>query len=161
MAKFYITNAIPYVNAHPHIGHALEFVQSDCLARFHRMRGDEVKLLCGADENALKNVQAAEKAGKSVQEFVDANSEAFFELSKKRAAIPSIIWLARNYGGFAPTLAIFTKNYIKDYTALGARCFIPKASCQRMGNVSSIPAKNPILWKRKIIFFAFQSTNIS
>lgn len=83
MAKFYVTNAIPYVNARPHIGHALEFVQSDAIARYHRIRGMEVRLLCGGDENALKNVQAAEKAGMPVQEFVDKNAEIFYDLSKK------------------------------------------------------------------------------
>lgn len=83
MAKFFITNAIPYVNAKPHVGHALEFVQSDVIARYHKMIGDEVLLLCGGDENALKNVQAAEKAGEEVQEFVDKNTQLFHELSKK------------------------------------------------------------------------------
>jgi methionyl-tRNA synthetase len=83
MAKFYITNAIPYVNARPHIGHALEFVQSDVIARYHRVLGDEVILLCGGDENALKNIQAAEKAGKPIQEFIDTNTEVFYDLSKK------------------------------------------------------------------------------
>ncbi len=83
MAKFYITNAIPYVNAKPHVGHALEFVQSDVIARYHKALGDEVLLLCGGDENALKNVQAAEKAGVPVQEFVDKNTQLFHELSKK------------------------------------------------------------------------------
>ena len=59
--KFILPNAIPYVNAKPHIGHAMEFVQSDTIARFHKQQGEEVLLLCGADENALKNVQAAEQ----------------------------------------------------------------------------------------------------
>ena len=58
--KFYITTAIPYVNARPHIGHALEFVQTDVVARYHRLRGTETMLLSGSDDNALKNVQAAE-----------------------------------------------------------------------------------------------------
>ena len=83
MSKFYVTGAIPYVNAAPHIGHALEFVQSDVIARFHRVLGDQVILLCGGDENALKNVQAAEKAGKPIQEFIDKNAEVFYDLSKK------------------------------------------------------------------------------
>ena len=82
MSKFYVTTAIPYVNAKPHIGHALEFVQCDVIARYHRLIGDETRLLSGADENALKNVQAAEKAGKPIQEFVDENSQAFIDLSK-------------------------------------------------------------------------------
>ena len=83
MNKFYITNAIPYVNAKPHIGHALEFIQSDVIARYHKILGEEVLLLCGGDENAIKNVQAAEKAGKPVQEFIDENTQSFYELSKK------------------------------------------------------------------------------
>jgi methionyl-tRNA synthetase len=83
MAKFYITTAIPYVNASPHIGHALEFVQADTIARYRKALGDEVILLSGGDENALKNVQAAEKEKKSVQEFVDQNSRIFADLAKK------------------------------------------------------------------------------
>jgi len=81
--KIYITAAIPYVNAAPHIGHALEFIQVDVVARYHRLLGDKVTALTGGDENALKNVQAAEKAGFPVQEFVDKNAKLFEELLKK------------------------------------------------------------------------------
>ncbi len=81
--KFYITTAIPYVNAKPHIGHALEFVQSDVIARYHRARGEETMLLSGSDDNALKNVQAAEKTGVGVQSFIDANAALFSDLLKK------------------------------------------------------------------------------
>jgi len=83
MNKFYITNSIPYVNAKPHIGHALEFVQSDTITRYHKILGNEVLFLCGADENAIKNVQASEKEGVPIQEFIDKNSNLFLELSKK------------------------------------------------------------------------------
>ena len=81
--KFYITTAIPYVNAAPHVGHALEFVQADAIARIHRLLGDDTRLLSGGDENALKNVQAAEKAGIPLQEFIDKNSLLFEDLAKK------------------------------------------------------------------------------
>ncbi|PIP14936.1 methionine--tRNA ligase [Candidatus Roizmanbacteria bacterium CG_4_10_14_0_8_um_filter_35_28] len=81
--KFYITTAIPYVNAPPHIGHALEFVQADTVARYHRLLGEETCLLSGADENALKNVQAAEKEKTPIQEFIDKNAKKFQELAKK------------------------------------------------------------------------------
>ena len=81
--KIYITAAIPYVNAAPHIGHALEFIQVDVVARYHRLLGDKVTALTGGDENALKNVQAAEKAGLPVQEFIDRNAKLFEELLKK------------------------------------------------------------------------------
>jgi methionyl-tRNA synthetase len=83
MSKFYITSAIPYVNAPPHIGHAYEFVQSDTITRFHKLIGDKTLLLSGADENALKNVQAAEKVKIPVQELVDKNSKLFENLAKK------------------------------------------------------------------------------
>ena len=83
MSKFYITSAIPYVNAAPHIGHALEFVQADTIARYHRLLGEDVTLLSGGDENALKNVQAAETAGEDVQKFVDKNTDKFLELTKR------------------------------------------------------------------------------
>lgn len=82
MKKFYITCAIPYVNAAPHIGHALEFIQGDVIARYHRLLGEESLLLSGGDENALKNIQAAEQKGVPIQKFVDDNTKIFFELTK-------------------------------------------------------------------------------
>lgn len=82
MNKFYLTTAIPYVNAKPHIGHALEFVQADVIARYHKQLGDDTLLLSGGDENALKNVQAAEKANLPIQEFIDSNSKLFEDLAK-------------------------------------------------------------------------------
>ncbi|KXK08446.1 MAG: Methionine--tRNA ligase [Microgenomates bacterium OLB22] len=66
------------------MGHALEFVQSDCIARYHReLLGEDTVLLSGADENALKNVQAAEKAGLPVREFIDANAKLFQNLAEQ------------------------------------------------------------------------------
>lgn len=75
--KFYVTNAIPYVNAPPHLGHALEFVQTDTIARYHRLLGEDVYYLTGVDENALKNVLAAEKSGVDTQQLVDENTAKF------------------------------------------------------------------------------------
>ena len=80
--KFYITTAIPYVNADPHIGHVLEFVQTDVIARYNRQKGRDVFFLTGADENSLKNAQSAEKAGVSIQEFVDQGSQKLINLAK-------------------------------------------------------------------------------
>ena len=83
MSKYYLTTAIPYVNARPHVGHALEFVQADVIKRFRKISGDETLLLSGADENAIKNVQAAEAAGVEVEKFIDENSKTFEDLAKK------------------------------------------------------------------------------
>ena len=78
--RFYITTALPYVNAPPHVGHALEFVQTDVLARHQRLRGREVRFLSGTDDNALKNVQSAEAAGMAVADFVRVNAQRFADL---------------------------------------------------------------------------------
>jgi methionyl-tRNA synthetase len=79
-ARTYITTTIPYVNARPHLGFALELVQADVLARRARQRGEEVRALTGTDDNSLKNVLAAQAEGVPVQEFVDRNAEAFAAL---------------------------------------------------------------------------------
>jgi methionyl-tRNA synthetase len=80
MTTTYLTTTIPYVNAAPHLGHALEAVQADTLARQRRRRGDDVRFLSGTDDNSLKNVLAAEAAGQDVQAFVDANAKKFEQL---------------------------------------------------------------------------------
>jgi methionyl-tRNA synthetase len=79
--KFYVTTAIPYVNAAPHIGHALEFIQADVIARYQKLKGREVLTLTGADENSLKNVQAAEAQKMSVAEFCMRNAALFKTLA--------------------------------------------------------------------------------
>jgi len=81
--KFYITTAIDYVNASPHVGHAVEKIQADVIARWMRNRNREVYFLTGSDENALKNVQSAIKAGKEVAEFVSDNSKSFMKLKEE------------------------------------------------------------------------------
>ncbi|TDD24335.1 methionine--tRNA ligase [Nonomuraea diastatica] len=73
----YITTTIPYVNARPHLGHALELVQADVLARHHRRRGEPVRFQTGTDDNSLKNVLAAEAEGVPVRELVGRNAAAF------------------------------------------------------------------------------------
>lgn len=74
---FYLTTGIPYVNGKPHLGHVQEWFQADVIAQFERLRGKDVAFISGADENSLKNVQAAEKAGVPVQDWLDEYSEIF------------------------------------------------------------------------------------
>ena len=81
--KFYITTAIDYTNDFPHLGHALEKTQADTLARFHRLRGDDVFFLTGTDEHGVKVVKAAKAAGKEPREFVDELSRRFQGLLKE------------------------------------------------------------------------------
>ncbi len=83
MARFYITTAISYTNAGPHIGHALEMVQADAVARYRRMMGDEVYFLTGTDEHGTKIQRTAEKAGIPTQEFVDSIAAQFGQLAER------------------------------------------------------------------------------
>lgn len=73
----YLTTTIPYVNAEPHVGFALELVQADVIARWRKASGYKVRLQTGSDENSLKNVLAAEAAGRATAEFVADNARRF------------------------------------------------------------------------------------
>lgn len=86
MAKFYLTNAIAYVNAGPHMGHALELVQGDALTRYHRMLGDDVRFLVGTDEHGSKIAQTAKDKGMEPQALADMNSALFVLMNEKFGA---------------------------------------------------------------------------
>ena len=76
----YLTTTLPYVNADPHIGFALELVQADMLARTWRLAGEDVFFSTGTDEHGQKMQQAAEKAGEDVQAYADKYSKEFEKL---------------------------------------------------------------------------------
>ena len=82
MTRYTVMTAIPYVNGRPHVGHALELVQADVLARHRRQRGDEVRLQTGTDDNALKNVQSAEAEGITPAAYVARVAERFAGLAE-------------------------------------------------------------------------------
>jgi methionyl-tRNA synthetase len=75
--RFYITTAISYPNAKPHIGHAYELIATDALARFQRHDGKDVLFLTGTDEHGQKMLQTARKLDMDVQELADRNSSEF------------------------------------------------------------------------------------
>ena len=80
---FYITTTLPYVNAEPHLGHALEFVRADVIARYKKSLGYDVFFNTGTDEHGTKILEGAEKEGIDVQEYVDRNAARFKELYPK------------------------------------------------------------------------------
>ncbi len=75
--KFYLTTAIDYSNGDPHLGHALEKVGADCIARYHRLRGDQVHFLMGMDEHSQSVIQAAAGANVTPREWVDRMAKTF------------------------------------------------------------------------------------
>ena len=83
MSKYFLTTAIDYSNGEPHIGHAYEKVGADAVARYHRLRGDDVHFLIGMDEHGQKVAQAAEQRGLTPQQQVDEIAERFQAMWRK------------------------------------------------------------------------------
>lgn len=81
--KFYITTAIAYPNAKPHMWHALEIVIADAIARMHRMMWKEVEFQTGTDEHGIKNWRTAQQEWKDIQNFLDENVGYFKEMYEK------------------------------------------------------------------------------
>lgn len=82
MSKYYITTTLPYVNAEPHLGFAMETVQADIVARYHRAIGDEVIFNTGTDEHGAKIYKTAQDQGKDPQAYTDEYAVKFDELKK-------------------------------------------------------------------------------
>jgi methionyl-tRNA synthetase len=102
--NYFITTAIDYTNAAPHIGHAYEKVLADVLARFHRQSEQEVYFLTGVDQHGQKVQQSAEKAGVSPQEYVDGVTAKFRALWEK---------LGVRYDGWAATTDAIHKECVR------------------------------------------------
>lgn len=80
--KLYITTTLPYINADPHIGFALEILEADVAARFHRKIGVEVFFNTGADEHGLKIFRKATESGIEIQTYCDNKSRSFVKLKE-------------------------------------------------------------------------------
>ena len=115
---FYITTTLPYVNADPHIGFALEIVQADAIARFKRLEGYDVFFSTGTDEHGQKMLRAASANGVTPQQWVDKLvSESWFPLLQtleedSKAFDTLLHWGQRNN---------WTMKDIEDMTGLGNR----------------------------------------
>ncbi|MFC7593395.1 methionine--tRNA ligase [Nonomuraea antimicrobica] len=133
----YITTTIPYVNARPHLGHALELVQADVLARHHRRLGEPVRFQTGTDDNSLKNVLAAEAEGVPVRELVDRNAAAFEGLrGTLDLSFDSFIRTSAHHGHRAGVAEIWRATahdlYQRHYEGLycvGCEQFYPQGPC--------------------------------
>ncbi|MCA9353633.1 methionine--tRNA ligase [Candidatus Nomurabacteria bacterium] len=123
---FYITTTLPYVNAELHMGHALEFVRADVIARYKKLTGFDVFFNSGTDEHGSKIWKKAKEEGKDVQDFVNENVEKFYESVKLFGVSDDInfirtsdphhtkaaqeFWKRVNSNGF-----IYKKNYQTKY----------------------------------------------
>ena len=101
---FFITTAIDYTNSPPHIGHAYEKVLADVIARYHRLKGENVFFLTGVDQHGQKVQQSAAKAGVPPAEFVKGVTQKFVDLWKK---------LDVKYDAWAETIAPHHKRVVQ------------------------------------------------
>src|SRR5580704_9415964 len=82
MSDYYVTTSIPYVNADPHIGFAMELLYGDVLARWARQRGDDVIFCTGTDEHGGKIAEKAAELKVSPKDYADQISQRFQDLTK-------------------------------------------------------------------------------
>jgi methionyl-tRNA synthetase len=111
--KYYLTTAIDYSNGDPHLGHALEKVGADCIARYRRLRGDDVHFLMGMDEHSQAVLQAAEQNGLPPQAWVDRMA-ATFETYWRRLECSNDDWIRttepRHHRGVTALLEQIARN---------------------------------------------------
>ena len=80
--NFYITTTLPYVNAEPHIGFAMEITRADIIARYKKLCGLNVFFNAGTDEHGLKVYRKALEIGQDPQEYVDGYAEKYKDLGR-------------------------------------------------------------------------------
>jgi methionyl-tRNA synthetase len=107
----FVSTAIPYVNAAPHLGFALEVILADAIARHARARGRDVYFVSGTDDHSLKNVRAAEEAGVSTAAFIERAAGEYRALERV---------LGASYDDFVRTSA--DPRHVKAVHALWKAC---------------------------------------
>ncbi len=133
----FLSTALPYVNAPPHVGHALEIVIGDALARHRRQRGADVFFAGGTDDHALKNVRASRALGIEPRRWVETNGAVFRRLSTALGVAFDDFLHTSSDPRHAPAVAelwrrcrasgdVYRKDYAGHYCA-GCEAFLPEA----------------------------------
>jgi methionyl-tRNA synthetase len=157
-----ITTTLPYVNADPHLGFALEIVTADAIARYHRLVGDEVFFSTGTDEHGQKLFDAAEKAGKDVKDYVDHFAAEFRKLKDTlnisndtfiRTTDPHHIKAAEEMWRRCSANGDIYKKAYEGLYCVGCERFLTEKDIE--GGKCIIHGKEPILLKEENYFFRF------
>jgi len=159
--KFYISTSIAYTNTPPHYGFALELVQADVIARYHRALGEDVFFLTGTDEHGKKVLKAAEEKREKPKEFVNKISAKFKALKKvlnlsnddfirttdrkRHWPVVKKIWLKLKENG-----DIYKKKY-RGFYCTGCEAFITKKDLKK--GKCAIHQKEPELVEEENYFF--------
>ena len=159
----YITTTLPYVNAKPHVGFALEIMQADSLARFYRAQGMEVFFNTGTDEHGQKIFEAAQKEGKDPQEYVDFYANEFKKLHTLLNLSPDtfIRTTDKNHQKAAQELwkkalekgDIYKKKY-KGLYCVGCEAFVRDSDLNENGECPNHPGKPLRELEEENYFFA-------
>lgn len=140
--NYYVTTSIPYINGEPHLGHAMEFIMGDVLARIARKSNDRVLLSIGTDEHGGKIAEKAAELGISPQQLADEMSEKFRALAQK-LFISNDRFLRTTDSGHEQRAAliwnalkqdIYKKNYVGWYCT-GCETFVTEAHVKENNNV--------------------------
>lgn len=163
MTARYITTTLPYVNDDPHIGHALEVIQSDALARYWRLLGDEVFFNTGTDEHGQKILEKAQKAGEDVQIYVDRYAERFRQLSTEvfglsndafiRTTDPHHITAAQEMWKRCEAAGDIEKKKYKGLYCVGCEMFLRESDLSE-GKCPNHPSMEPVELEEENYFFA-------
>lgn len=163
---FYITTTLPYVNNDPHIGHAMEFIRADVIARYKKSKGFDVFFNTGTDEHGQKLFDDAKKAGVDVQKYVDGYAVKFKELSPLLGLSEDIhfirttdasheeaaqeMWRLCDKNGY-----IYKKNYTIKYCV---GCELEKTDSELVeGKCEFHPSRNIELIDEENYFFKFSA----
>ncbi len=160
----YLTTTLPYVNADPHIGFALELVQADFLARLWRERGEEVFFSTGTDEHGQKIFDAAAKAGQEVQVYVDHFAD---EVRKLKGALdltnnafvrttdPAHLSAAEEMWRRCEKAGDIYKKAYEGWYCVGCERFLTEKDL--VGDLCPLHQKQPVLLKEENYFFRFSN----
>lgn len=159
----YITTTLPYVNAAPHIGFALELVQTDTLVRFWESHGDEVFFNTGTDEHGQKIFDAAEKAGADVKEYVGRYADEFRKLKRALGLSNSVHFIrttdenhmqaAREMWKRCDTSGDIYKKEFEGLYCVGCEKFLAARDIE--GGMCAIHMTKPKLLREENYFFRF------
>lgn len=162
--NFYITTTLPYVNASPHIGFAMEIIRADVVARYKRYLGYEVFFNTGTDEHGQKLFESAKNVGLSPQKFVDNNFVNFLNLiqilnissdtfirttDEKHIIAAQEIWRRCKDNGF-----IYKKNYEMKY-CIGCESEKQNSELDEEGRCPDHPNRELEIREEENYFFAF------
>jgi len=118
-SKVFITTAIDYVNSRPHIGHAFEKVLGDTVARFHRLRGEDVWFLTGTDENATERPRCKSRQP-PIRTFIDQNAQAFSISARPSISPTTASFARRNWNITARANGFFIRSSGREGTSTRA-----------------------------------------